>query len=190
MIRSTCSIVAVLAVVLLLLPSSALAQITTGTVTGRITDSTGASIPGARVVLISEARGTRSAAVNTNAMGDYVIPNVIPDTYTLEVTFESFKTSQRAGIQVSGGDRIGVPAIALEIGETVETVTVTSEAPLVQTQSGERSFAITNQQIESLPVDRGNFTSMVMFTPGVNSTQGSIDRPTVRGWAEPVRTTS
>ena len=175
MIRSTCSIVAVLAVVLLLLPSSALAQITTGTVTGRITDSTGASIPGARVVLISEARGTRSAAVNTNAMGDYVIPNVIPDTYTLEVTFESFKTSQRAGIEVSGGDRIGVPAIALEIGETVETVTVSSEAPLVQTQSGERSFAISNEQIESLPVDRGNFTSMVMFTPGVNSTLTRID---------------
>ena len=174
MIRSTCSIVAVLAVVLLLLPSSALAQITTGTVTGRVTDTTGASIPGASVVLISEERGTRSVSVTTNAMGDYVIPNVIPDTYTVEVTFESFKTTRRTGIEVSGGDRIGIPALALELGETVETVTVTSEAPLVQTQSGERSFAITTQQIEALPVDRGNFTSMVMFTPGVNSTQGRI----------------
>ena len=167
MIRSTCSIVAGLVVALFLLPPSALAQITTGTVTGRVVDSSGGVIPGANVILISETRGTKSAPVVTNDTGDYVFPNVTPDTYTVEVTVAAFKTTRRTGIVVTGGDRVGVPPLTLEVGGTVETVTVTAEAALVQTQSGERSFAITTQQIENLPVARGNFTSLMAFTPGV-----------------------
>ncbi|MBN2128108.1 MAG: TonB-dependent receptor, partial [Sedimentisphaerales bacterium] len=166
--RSTCIVVACFVVVLLLLPS-AVAQITTGTVTGRVTDSTGGVVPGATVVLVNEAQGTRTGRVQTNAMGDYVIPNVVPATYTVEISFPSFKTSQRRGIEVSGGDRIGVPPIALELGETVETVTVESTAPIIQTQSGERSFVATREQIEALPINRANFTSLVAFTPGVQA---------------------
>ncbi len=74
--RSTCSIVAGLVVALLLLAPSAPAQITTGTVAGRVADASGAVVPGAQVNLISEARGTRSAPVVTNDTGDYVFPNV------------------------------------------------------------------------------------------------------------------
>ena len=167
MIRSTCSIVVGLVVALFPLPPSALAQITTGSVTGRIVDSTGGVIPGAHVILISETRGTKSAPVVTNQTGDYVFPNVTPDRYIVEVTAASFKTTRRTGLVVSGADRVGVPPLTLEVGQTVETVTVTAEAALVQTQSGERSFAITTQQIENLPVNRGNFTSLTAFTPGV-----------------------
>ena len=61
MIRNTCIIVAGLVVALFLLPHSALAQITTGAVTGRVVDSTGGVVPAARVILISESRGTNSA---------------------------------------------------------------------------------------------------------------------------------
>ncbi len=165
--RSTCSMIAGLVVALLLLPLAAVAQITTGTVTGRVVDSTGGVIPGASVVLISETRNTRTAPVVTNATGDYVFPNVVADTYTVEITAASFKTLRRPGVAVSGGDRIGVPPLTLEVGGTVETVTVTAEAALIQTQSGERSFAIETKQIESLPIARGNFTSLVAFTPGV-----------------------
>ena len=91
-----------------------------------------------------------------------------PDTYTVEVTAPSFKMLRRTGIVVSGGDRVGVPPMALELGGTAETVTVTAEVALVQTQSGERSFAVQQKQVESLPVVRGNFTSLVAFVPGVN----------------------
>src|SRR5499425_264825 len=93
--------------------SAALAQITTGTVTGTVKDPTGAVIPGATVVLISETRGTRSAPAITNETGDYVFPNVTGDTYTVEVTLDAFKTVRRSGIQVSGADRVGVPTITL-----------------------------------------------------------------------------
>ena len=112
--------------------------------------------------------GTRSAAVLTNDSGDYVFPNVTPDTYTVEVTAPSFKTLRRTGIVVTGGDRVGVPPLTLEVGGTAETVSVTAEGALVQTQSGERSFAVEQKQVESLPGVRGNFTSLVALVPGVN----------------------
>ncbi len=151
---------------LLLLSSPARAQITTGTVSGNVKDPSGAVIPGASVVLISETRATRSAPAITNASGDYVFPNVVPDTYTVEVTLDAFKTVRRAGIAVSGGDRVGIPPLTLEPGALAESVTVVGQSPLVQTQSGERSFAVTSAQIDNLPVNRGNFTSLTAFTPG------------------------
>src|SRR5215475_12846846 len=139
--RITCRVAVAFVAALLLSPFSALAQITTGTVTGRVVDATGGVVPTAHVSLISEARGTRSAAVLTNDSGDYVFPNVTADTYTVEVTAPAFKTLRRTGIVVSGGDRVGVPAMTLELGATAESVTVTAEALMIQTQSGERSFA-------------------------------------------------
>ena len=132
--RNICGIVAVLVVALLALPSLAPAQITTGTVTGRVIDATGGVIPGASVILISEARGIKTAPVATNDTGDYVFANVTADTYTVEVTAAGFKTTRRTGIVVTGADRVGVPPLTLEVGQTVESVTVTAEAELVQTQ--------------------------------------------------------
>jgi hypothetical protein len=88
-----------------LLPHAAVAQITTGTVTGRVADSSGAVIPRAHAVPISEAQGTRSAVVETKDSGDYMFPNVTPDTYTVEVTAPAFKTTRETGILVTGLDR-------------------------------------------------------------------------------------
>jgi hypothetical protein len=174
--RSTRGVVGgivVVVVVLLLLSSSASAQITTGTVSGRIVDAQGGVIPGATVVLVSETRGTKSAPSVTSGTGDYVFPNVTPDRYTIEVSLEGFKSVRRTGIIVSGGDRVGVPSLTLEAGGIAETVTVVGESPLVQTQSGERSFAVSTEQVQNLPVARGNFTSMVAFVPGVNGGDGT-----------------
>jgi Carboxypeptidase regulatory-like domain/TonB-dependent Receptor Plug Domain len=162
-------VLAVAIVALLAGLSPALAQITTGTVTGTVRDAQGGVIPGATVVLTSESRGTKLAAVVTNEAGVFVVPNVTADTYTLDVTMDSFKTVRRTGIAVSGGDRVGVPAVTLEPGAIAETVNVTAEAAVVQSQSGERSFAITTEQIENLPIGHGNFTNLTAFTPGVVS---------------------
>ena len=166
--RITHGVLACLAAALFVLP--ALAQVTTGNLTGRVLDSSGGVIPNAHVVLISEEHGTRSATVNTNGSGDYVFPNITADTYTVEVTAPAFKTSLVKGILVTGGDRVGVPPITLQVGGTTETVSVTAEATLVQTQSGERSYAIETQQIDNLPIDHSNFMATVAFAPGVNGT--------------------
>jgi hypothetical protein len=143
------------------------AQITTGNISGTVQDNQGGIIPGATVVLISESRGTRSAPAVTNEAGVYVFANVTADVYTVEVTMDNFKTVKRPGVKVSGGDRVGVPTLTLEPGALAETVNVTAESLLVQSQSAERSYAIAPEQIENLPFNRQNFINAVQFTPGV-----------------------
>src|ERR1700757_1884808 len=101
MMRNVCSIFAGIILSWSLLTPTTQAQITTGTVTGRIVDSSGSVLPRAQVVLISEAHGTRSAAILTNDSGDYLFADVTGDTYTLEVTAPSFKSARRTGIVVA-----------------------------------------------------------------------------------------
>ena len=156
-----------LVVGLLLLSAPAGAQITTGTVSGTVKDASGAVIPGVTVVLTSESRGTKLAPAVTNESGDFVFPNVTADTYTVEVTLEGFRTAKRTGVAVSGGDRVGLGNFTLEPGTLAENVLVVGESPVVQTQSGERSFAVRSEQIDTLPFARNNFTSLTAFTPGV-----------------------
>ena len=168
-VRSTRSMVCACLVALVVSAVPAAAQITTGNVLGSVKDSTGGVVPGATVVLISEARGTKSVPVVTNATGDYVFPNMTPDTYTVEVTMDGFRSVRRTNVVVTGGDRVTVPALTIEPGGAEETITVTSEAPLIQASSGERSFAVSTVEISNLPINRGNFTSVTAFTPGVVS---------------------
>ena len=145
------------------------AQITTGTVSGTVKDAQGGIVPGAAVVLISETKGIRIAPTVTNATGDYVFPNVSGDTYSVEVTMDGFKTMTRRNIKVSGGDRVVIPTLVLEVGGAAETINVQAESPMIQAQSGERSFAVATEQIEKLPINHNNFTSVVSLTPGVVS---------------------
>src|SRR4029078_13302270 len=86
----------------------------------------------------------------------YVVPNVTADTYTVEVSLDAFKAVRRTGIAVSGGDRVGVQPMTLDPGAIAETITVTANVPLVQTQSGERSYAVKSEQIDNLPFARNN----------------------------------
>ena len=113
-------------VMLALAPPSVLAQITTGTVTGNVRDAQGGVIPGATVVLISETRGTKSAPAVTDEAGNYVFPNVTPDTYTVEITLEAFKTVKRSGI--AGGSAtvangLGASRTAVSTSESTRTNT-------------------------------------------------------------------
>src|SRR4029453_8355831 len=147
------------------------AQITTGTVAGAVKDDQGLPVPGATVTLISEARGTRMAPVITNATGDFVVPNVTADTYTIEVAMPGFASVKRTGVAVSGADRISVGALTLSVGGTSETVTVKSEAPVIQSQSGERSFRVSTAEVENLPIGTNrNFATLTSLTPGVVGT--------------------
>ena len=166
---------AAIAIACVLATSAAFAQITTGTISGNVRDQQGGVIPSATVVLISETRATKSAPTFTDEAGNYVFPNVTADTYTIEISLDGFRTVRRTGIRLSGADRIGVPPVVLETGGIAETVTVTAETVMVQTQSAERSFVVELAQIENLPITRGNFINVVAFTPGVitgNTTGG------------------
>ena len=141
---------------------------TTGTVTGNIKDPQGGVIPGAAVTLISSTRGTTLASVTADTDGVYTFPNVPPDSYLIRVTMDGFKTLERPGVAVSPGDRVAVPALVIEVGGLAETVTVAAEAPMIQSQTGERSFAVATESVQSLPISNRSFTSLTSLAPGVD----------------------
>src|SRR5262245_26383360 len=127
--------------------ASAAAQGVTGTVQGTVKDAQGAVIPGATVVLVSEARGTKTAPVVTDTVGDFVIPNVTADVYTIQVDMPSFKTLKRTGLAVAPGARLALGALTIEVGGREEAITVRGETPVVQSASGEKSFTITTESV-------------------------------------------
>jgi hypothetical protein len=146
----------------------AAAQVTTGTVTGNIKDAQGGVIPGATVTLISSTRGTTLATVTADTDGVYTFPNVPPDTYLIRVTMDGFKTLERSGVAISPGDRAAVPPLVIEVGGLAETVTVSAEAALIQSQTGERSFTVATDSVQNLPISNRSFTSLTSLAPGVD----------------------
>jgi len=160
--------------------ASAFAQLTTGTIAGSVRDNQGAAIPGALVALVSETKGSRKE-FTSDGQGDYVFPNLSPDTYTVEVVLSGFKTAKRAGVTVSPGDRVVVPAVVLELGELKEVVEVRAESPLVQASSGERSFTVTTDAVQNLPIQGRSFTQLAALAPGVTGTSRIGDRSSTGG---------
>jgi hypothetical protein len=144
------------------------AQITTGTITGNIKDAQSGVIPGATVTLVSATRATTLATAVTNADGDYVFPNVPPDSYIVRVTMDGFKTIERSGISVSPGDRVALATLTIEVGGLEETVTVAGESPLIQSRTGERSFTVSTDSVQNLPISNRSFTSLTSLAPGVD----------------------
>ncbi|MCP5113857.1 MAG: carboxypeptidase regulatory-like domain-containing protein, partial [bacterium] len=105
------------------LVSTASAQLSTGTITGIVTDPSQAVLPGAAVELTSVETGVTTTA-EANASGEYTIPLLQPGTYQLTAVQSGFRTYQRGGVVVESGRTIRID-IALEIGQVTETVEVT-----------------------------------------------------------------
>ena len=96
---------------------------TTAQLSGAVTDSTGALIPGATVTLVNEA--TKDIrVVTTNNDGLFTFPALLPATYTLKVTAKNFEPKNLTGIELHGGDQRAVPALTLATGSETQTVTV------------------------------------------------------------------
>ncbi len=141
------------------------AQTNKGTISGTVTDTLGAVIPDANVVVTNVATGTTREIV-TNADGNYVFPLLDIGTYTVSVTKTGYQTVRRENIvlQTSSETRADVE---LPAGEIATEVTVTAEAPLVQTESSERGSVITGREVTELPLSGRNFTQLATLTPGV-----------------------
>jgi len=80
---------------------------------------------------------------------------------------EGFRTSERKGVRVSPGDRVAVGTVVIEVGTLAETVLVSGDAPMIQAQTGERSYTVTKESVQDLPVTGRNFASFATLTPGV-----------------------
>ncbi len=113
---------ACVSLLLVLVCQFAAAQVTQGTITGLVTDATGAVVPGVKVLAKNAATGVQAETVSSST-GNYVIPNLQVGTYEVSVSTAGFKSWSRSGILLSAGDSVRVD-VSLEVGQVTEQVTV------------------------------------------------------------------
>ena len=142
----------------------AAAQTIRGALTGTITDSTGALVPGASVTVTNKETGISDTAL-TNAQGTYTFPLVPPGTYQIAAELQGFKKYVREGIVVEVAQTTRVD-IALQLGAVNESVLVTGTSPLVRSTTSELGQVIQMKTIQELPLNGRLFEHMIATTPG------------------------
>ncbi|HEY1215606.1 MAG TPA: carboxypeptidase regulatory-like domain-containing protein, partial [Bryobacteraceae bacterium] len=145
------------------------AQVTTGSILGTITDSSGAAVPGAQVTVTEINKGT-TQQYTTDESGNYVAPFLVPGHYSVTVEKSGFKRAASPDNLVEVDQRARLD-FTLQIGAASETIEVTSAAPLVRSESSELGEVISSQSIEQLPLNGRNFAQLVTLTPGVTTGQ-------------------
>lgn len=164
-----------LALILSVSSASFAQEETAATVTGQVTDSTGAIIKGA-VVVITNDTTKQERRLETNDDGQFVISPLIPGTYTLSVEQPNFKKYVESGLNLNAKDRRTL-SIVLEAGNVSESVTVTSEQNVVQ-DSPTGQTLISATQVLEIPLQNRDFTKLLELVPGISS---SLDDETQFG---------
>src|SRR6476646_8236402 len=132
-----------------IVPSTVFAQTETGRVTGTVSDPNDLVVPGATITLTSTTSGAVRTTVS-DAVGRYVIANVQPGTYILKVELSGFGP-QSSNVTVGVGSAVALDT-KLRVAGTAETVSVTAEAPVVNTSNAEVSTIVHQEQIRDLPL--------------------------------------
>lgn len=147
---------------------------------GRVTDSSGATVPGASVHLINNATGAERTTT-TNDSGDWSIPNLPPANYRLRVEKEGFKSSQILSLDVEIG-KTANGSVTLSVGERTETVEVSTLPPQLQTTEATIGQVIDQKQITDLPLNGRNVLQLATLAPGVSPPQqGQTGNPNRTG---------
>src|SRR5271167_1184718 len=152
------------------LPAVLFAQ-DTASITGTVTDPTGAAIPGAQVTLISQEHGINRAATS-NSTGDYLFSALPIGSYNLAVSAPGFKKYQAAGIILRVAQKARVD-VTMQVGAANTEVTVQgSTAAQVETQSSDLGGTINGKEITQLELNGRNFTQLITLIPGVSNQTG------------------
>jgi hypothetical protein len=157
-------------IAILMLGGVATAQNTSGTITGRITDTTGASISGARVSVMNAGSGDKRNLV-TDPSGNYTAALLLPGSYTVTSEKEGFKTQVQTGITLQVDQTVRVDA-ALEVGSTNERIEVTANALTLDTDSSTIGTVVDQRQVSELPLNGRSFVSLLFLEPGAVQTGG------------------
>lgn len=136
-----------------------------GTITGTITDPTGAVVEGAKVTAVNTATNT-SQNTTTNSSGAYLFSDMAPATYTVTAVKEGFQTCQGNGV-VLEPSATRTFSCALLVGQTTQTVSISAGALQVQTDTSQLNAVINSTQIEQLPDNGRNFANFMALEPGV-----------------------
>jgi hypothetical protein len=154
------------AVFLVVLPSAAVhAQGGRAELSGTITDSEAAVLPGVTIVATNEATGLERTSV-TGPEGRYIIPSLLPGTYTLKADLSGFQTTQRTGVVLNVGQEVTLN-LTMQIAGVAETLTVTAVAPLVESTSNRIGTNVTSSEIDSLPSANRSQFSLMQTIPGL-----------------------
>src|SRR6202140_1858209 len=151
--------------VLAVTPRAVLGQNVYGTITGTVTDSSGAAISDTTVVLTNLDNGEKHS-IQSDSSGNYTFVNILPGRYKLEGEKTGFKKFVREPIlvQIESGARVD---IALQVGAQTETVEVTSEAPLLQSETQSLGQVVEQRTVTDLPLNGRNPLALVALVPGV-----------------------
>lgn len=155
---------------------AAIGQVATGSLAGTVVDSTGAGIPGVKIVATNVATGGKIEAVSSDA-GLYVLPALPPAVYSVSAEKTGFKRLTRTDIEIRIAQRIDMN-LQMEVGDVQQTVTVTAEVPLLETSTAERGNAVSTKLMDNLPLFSGgirNPRGFVNYMAGVtNNAEQSV----------------
>lgn len=144
--------------------SAAQAQKTSGTITGTVTDASGAVVPGASVHVVNAGTGA-ARDTETNTQGSFTFPELDTGTYRVTVTKSGFKQVVQENVELHVADTAALN-IKMEVGAVGEMVTVETSAIMVETQSGAVGNVMLGQQVRELPLNGRNFVQLTTMVPG------------------------
>ncbi|MBI4444009.1 MAG: TonB-dependent receptor [Acidobacteria bacterium] len=147
--------------------SVSFAQMSTGTISGTVSDATGAVVPGATVTVKNVDTGlTRN--LEANERGRFVAPQLPVGSFEITATSQGFQTEVRRGITLAVGQEV-VVSFVLNVGSVTETVEVTGEAPLVETTTATTSGLVDERAVRELPLNGRSFTDLMALQANVKN---------------------
>ena len=171
--RSSSRLATLVVFAVFLLAGVAQAQTITGSITGTVVDSSGAIVPGSKVTVTNEATGAERTLITTEN-GVFIFTNLVPTTYSVKIEQPGFRPVTRTALTLTSGDRLALGSIQLEVGQTSEAISVTSEVAALNTESADVTATLGTSQISDLVVKGRDFMNLVKLLPGV-AQQGGGD---------------
>ena len=153
---------------LVLVPAAAFAQ---ASITGTVKDASGAVLPGVTVEASSPALIEKTRTAITDASGQYRIVDLRAGIYSVTFTLTGFSSVKRDGIELTGSFTAAINA-DMKVGQIEETITVSGETPIVDTQSVRRQVTVGNDVIASMPAAR-SYAGVMMLIPATTTQAGS-----------------
>ncbi|MGH9845751.1 MAG: carboxypeptidase regulatory-like domain-containing protein, partial [Blastocatellia bacterium] len=156
---------------ILLFNATAMAQSNFGSLRGQITGAGGAAVPNATVKVTDAGTGA-AVTVTTNAEGQYAAPSLRPVAYNVAVEARGFKRAVVSAVKVDTAQDVTLN-VTLETGELSDSVNITSDAPLLQTESSAVTRTVDQRTINDIPLNGRNTLELALILPGAAGSAGS-----------------